>query len=209
MAGAQTAASHTLLLLEERLQRLLFLVEGDDTDDSEQQPTSTSTSSARARLAALDRSLRSLATRSPAIADLLQIHRTQPDLFHTASTYETPSILPAAALAQLVLAHEQLYRTTNAQLTAVNDSKNIPDSSALTKLIGLQMRIESAEAKQMQQAQVVAELRGRSAKIVEKWFKNGVLEMEEKWADWEEQLRDAEILVRRREAAKRREEGGV
>ena len=58
-----------------------------------------------------------------------------------------------------------------------------------------------------EQAKEFAELRARSAKVVEQWYENGVLDMGEKWADWEERLRDCEILVRRNEAAKKREEG--
>ena len=206
-AMATTTATQTLDLLEERLQRLTFLVNGDTAHHNEQQQTASTP--ARARLVALDRNLKSLAARSPAISDLLQLHRTHPDLFHTTSANSPPSTLPAASLAQLVLAHEQLYKTTNSQLTIVNDSKNIPDQAALTKLIGLQSRIDAAGAKQTEQARQFAELRGRSAKIVEKWYEQGVLDMGENWADWEERLRDAEILVRRREAAKKREEAGA
>ncbi|KAK4624079.1 hypothetical protein CLAFUW4_05446 [Fulvia fulva] len=208
-----TTATQTLDLLEARLQRLSFLLSGDGNGDDEHPSTSTSTSTsttpAKVRLAGIERNLKSLAARSPAVADVLQLHRAHPDLFNASSTSTPPSTLPTASLAQLVLAHEQLYKTTNSQLTTANDSKNIPDPSSLTKLIGLTSRIDAAEAKQVEQAREFAELRGRSAKIVEKWYEEGVLDMGERWADWEERLRDAEILVRRREAAKRREEAGV
>lgn len=64
-------------------------------------------------------------------------------------------------------------------------------------------------AKQDEQAQAVAELRARSAKVVEKWYVSEVQGMGEAWAGWEERVREGEILVRRKEAVKRREEGVV
>ena len=68
---------------------------------------------------------------------------------------------------------------------------------------------KAEQQKQEQQAEELAELRARSAVVVEKWYSEGVLKMGERWADWEERLREGEILIRRREAAKKREEGLV
>jgi hypothetical protein len=93
-------------------------------------------------------------------------------------------------------------------LTQLQDF-TVPDPSSATKLIELQPRIDQARVKQVAQAQQFAELRARSAKAVETWYEGGLLGMDEQWADWEERLRDAEILIRRREAAKKREDGLV
>ena len=45
--------------------------------------------------------------------------------------------------------------------------------------------------------------------MVERWYEGGVLGMGEQWAGWEERVREGEILVRRREARQRREDGGL
>ncbi len=70
-------------------------------------------------------------------------------------------------------------------------------------------RIEKARVRQEKQAREVAELRSRSARVVEQWLEVGMLGMSERWAEWEERLREVEIVVRRREGAKRRENGMV
>ena len=110
-------------------------------------------------------------------------------------------------MAQLILAHESLYKTSSVQLSTLNDNSTIPESAPLVKLIAMQTRIDKLETKQMEQAQEFAELRARSARAVEKYYESGVLQMGEQWTEWEERLKDCEILVRRKEAAKRREEG--
>ena len=96
----------------------------------------------------------------------------------------------------------------SARLSQLQET-SIPDPAASAKLIELQPRIEKVRAKQEAQLQELAELRAKSAKAVEIWYEGGVLGMGERWAEWEERLRDAEISVRRREAAKKREEGLV
>lgn len=190
-------------MLEERLARVNFLVNGDDI------PTTASHGHGNAStcLRALEKSLKTLAARSPPVSDLLELQNQLPELFGPSSTQSTPSTLPAEALAQLVLAHEQLFKKTATQLSTLNENKEIPDPSQLSKLIAMRPRMEKLEARQKEQAKEFAELRARSAKVVEQWYENGVLDMGEKWADWEERLRDCEILVRRNEAAKKREEG--
>jgi hypothetical protein len=196
-------AVDTLAMLEERLTKIAFLVNGDQPDNNS---TPSSDASAAARLKNLERQLKALASKSYAISDLLQIHKQNPGLFHPSDPHQVPSTLPPAGLAQLVLAHEQLYKTTATQLATLNENSTIPDPAALSKLISLQPRIDKIEAKQYQQAQEVAEMRLRSMRAVATWHEKGVLEMSEKWVGWEEDLRDFEILVRRNEAAKRREE---
>jgi len=98
--------------------------------------------------------------------------------------------------------------SVSSQLTQLQDLP-LPDSAFAVKLAELQPRIDKAVQRQEQQATEVAELRARSARVVERWYELGVLDMGERWADWEERLREAEILVRRKEAARKREEGAV
>lgn len=203
MAVTRETAADTLQMLHERLARIEFAINGDDTTAEGLR----SNASASARLAALERTLNALAGKSPGVSDIRHLHNSCPELFHPSNAKDAPTTLPPASLAQLVLAHDHLYRTASTQLSTLNDNKEIPDPSALTKLLALQPRVEKIEARQAQQANEFAELRARSAKIVERWYENGVLNMGERWAGWEEKLKDCEILVRRKEAATKREEG--
>lgn len=210
MAASQDTAAQTLSMLEERLQYVDYLVNGDGKTAEAQRrasrATPTSTGSATARLRNLERALKALAAKSYAVADLLQLHKQHPDLFHPTDAQTLPSTLPPAALAQLILAHEQLYKSSATQLTTLNENNAIPDPAVMAKLVALQPRIDKAAAKQKEQLHEFHELRVRSMRIVEGWCEKGVLEMGGNWADWEEKLRECEILVRRHEAAKRRED---
>lgn len=204
MAVMQDTAADTLQMLHDRLARIDFAINGDSDNTTDEDTKQNG--SATARLRALERTLNTLAARSPAVSDILQLHTSHPELFHPSDPGTVPTTLPPASLAQLVLAHDQLFRTTSSQLSTLNENKEIPDPSALTKLIALQSRMEKIEARQAQQANEFAESRARSAKLVEHWYENGVLDMGNQWAGWEEKLKDCEILVRRNEAAKKREE---
>lgn len=203
--ASNAASADTLALLEERIRRIDYALNGNSTA-RDTEPSQT-TGSATARLRTLERTLASLASRSPAAADVLALQRVQPSVFH-AATPNAPSSLHPASLALLVLAHAQLYTSVSANLTQMHDTY-LPDPAAATKLVHLRSRIEKVRTRQDQQAREFAELRARSARVVEQWYQVGVLDMGEQWAGWEERVRDAEILVRRREAAKKRAEGMV
>ena len=205
MTTSQQAAAETLSLLEDRLNRVNYILNGDSEEAVQQQPASKHPASASVRLRTLERNLQSLASSSPAVADVLALQKKHPEFFNPDSS---PESLPAASLASLILAHSQLYQSVATHLSKLQDL-SVPDPGAATKLIELHPRIQKAREKQTAQAEEFAELRARSAQVVEKWYEGGVLGMGEQWAEWEERLRDAEILVRRREAAKRREEGTI
>nr|POF06944.1 hypothetical protein CFP56_31568 [Quercus suber] len=207
---ASAAVRNTLALLEERLGTIQHILHG--SNPSEPSPAATSTDNSPAsRLYAIERQLSSLATRSATVSDVLALQKAHPTVFHSSPSAvndEAASLLPTSALAELVLAHATLYTSTSSQLTTLQ-STTLPDPDGLTKLVDLAPRIANARAKQDEQAREVAELRIRSARVVEEWYENGVLEMGDKWAEWEERVRDCEILVRRKEAVKRRIEEGV
>ncbi|KAK4544664.1 hypothetical protein LTR36_003913 [Oleoguttula mirabilis] len=210
--ASKAVGADTLALLEERIRRVDYVLNGDNTARDTTEPSHT-TGSATARLRTLERTLNSLASRSPAAADILAVQKAHPSLFHptrssTTTNTNTSTDLPPAHLAALVLAHAQLYTAVSAHLTQLHDT-HLPDPTEVIKLVDLHPRIGKAQAKQTQQAREFAELRGRSARVVEQWYRVGVLEMGDQWAEWEERVREAEILVRRREAARRREEGMV
>ena len=196
-------ASNTLSLLEDRIRPLTYLIHGTTT-----LPSLPPSSSASARLRNLERALHVLTSHSPAAADILALQKSHPNIFHPATTTTTAPSLSPASLAALVLAHTQLYTSTSSHLSHLA-STPLPDPASIIQLVNLQPRIARAIAKQEQQAREIAELRARSARVVEQWYESGVLGMGEQWAGWEERIREGEILVRRREARLRREEGGL
>ncbi|RMY65267.1 hypothetical protein D0862_15283 [Hortaea werneckii] len=202
-------AADTLALLEERIRRIDHLLHGHTTLNSslhENDPDSPPPS-ATVRLRKLERSLSSLLDRSPAAHQAIALQKSHPHLFSSSST-TTPTDLPTSTLAALVLAHSHLYTNLSTQLTQLQTTP-LPDSTPLTHLIDLQPRINKLQTKQHEQAQELADLRSRSALAVENWYTGGVMAMGERWADWEERVREVEILVRRREATRRREEEGI
>lgn len=206
MAVGSDTATQTLSLLAERLKRIEYVLNGDSERNANEQPSEPQTGSAIARVRALERTLYNLSSESPAVADILALQKKHPDLFHPSANAEAnPSISPSSLVA-LVLAHARLYQSISAQLPQLQDTP-IPDTASATKLLELQPRVDRARERQLAQATELAELRTRSAIVVEKWYEGGVLGMGERWTDWEERLREVEILVRRREAVKRREEG--
>ncbi|KAK3719980.1 hypothetical protein LTR37_004103 [Vermiconidia calcicola] len=208
MTTSKETAADTLSLLEERIRRVKYVINGHNDWDTEWPPEAQDGGSATSRLRALERSLQSLAAKSPTVTEVLALQRKYPELLHTSSTSDVPTSLSTASLASLILAHSQLYQTVSARLSQLQNI-SVPDPSSAAKLIELQPRIEKVRVKQETQSKEISELRARSAKVVEMWYQGGVLGMGEQWAEWEERLRDAEILVRRREAARKREDGLV
>lgn len=200
--------TETLTLLEERLGRVNFVLNGYPREDHNDSPSKDCNGAAIERLQRLDRSLQSLATESPVVRDVLDLQRKHPEVFGISNSSDVPFTLPPASLASLVLAHSQLFHSISTKLSQLQDT-HVPDSTTTAKLIELQPRLAKAQSRQDSLALEFAELRARSSKAVESWYEDGVLGMGEKWADWEERLRSAEIQVRRREAARKREEGTV
>ena len=199
----------SLDMLEARLQRISYALNGDGEIEDESTRTSTHASldnSAAHRLRNLERQMQLIAAKSPAANEVLKLQSQHPNLFEQATTgAEQPSTLPLAPQAALILAHAQLYSRVSGQLQSLQET-SVPDPTSASKLCELQPRIEKAAARQQQQANELAELRSRSAAAVERWYESGVLGMAERWAEWEERMRDVEIVVRRLEAMKKREE---
>lgn len=201
-------AAQTLDILEERLGRVSYVLNGH-TDGPEQPRASEQTDgTAMARLRTLERTLQSLQSKSPPVAEILHFHKAHPAVFDSAASPTAASSILPSELAEIVLAHAPAFHATSTRLQELQDL-SVPESAAYAKLVELQPRLQKAAARQDQQAAEVAELRARSARAVEQWYQMGVLDMSERWAEWEGRVRDVEILVRRNEAVKRREEGIV
>jgi hypothetical protein len=203
MAVQDAASAYSLDLLEARLHRIQYAIRGKtDTDDELSSPNNAN-GPAVTRLRNLEHRLNLLASRSTAVRDVLRLQAKHPEIF---ADSQTALDLPQDALVALVLSHTQLYQRLSAQLTTLQ-ATSVPDPAPLAKLLELQPRIQKAALRQESQARELAELRMRSAAVVEKWYESGVLGMGQKWTEWEESMRDMEILVRRMEVAKKKDEG--
>ena len=53
----------------------------------------------------------------------------------------------------------------------------------------------------------LADLRHRTASVLQRWYENGVLGQGECWTEWEGRLIEAEKTLRRQEALQAREAG--
>jgi hypothetical protein len=205
MTSSLHTADVTLALLEERLRRVQYILNGNG--GGQQNIATQQPASATARLRTLERALAQLASRSSAAAEALRLQRAHPHIINPSAPVSASDLMPNQ-LAVLVLAHAQPLTSLSANLGHLQDTQ-LPNSTLLVKLVELQPRIENAWVKQEEQAREVAELRARSARVVEKWLEEGALGMSERWAEWEERVRAVEIKLRRREAVRRREEGAV
>ncbi|KAF2862119.1 hypothetical protein K470DRAFT_23760 [Piedraia hortae CBS 480.64] len=190
----------TIAQLEDRLRHVEYAVHGNASDF---QPSSTQP--AISRLRTLEKGLASLAAKHPSVALILELQKKHPSIFNPSPFPDSTDLAPAA-LAQLVLAHYSLVASAAANLAQLESQSAVPDSQAFAKLVALSGRIADAMERQRRQMDEVSELRLRSARVVQKWYENGVLETGESWASWDERLKDVEIVVRRREAARRRDD---
>jgi len=196
---------HSLDSLEARLQRIGYALNGDqEIEDAATTPTSAD-GTAASRLRKLELQMQTLASKSSTVDQVLKLQAQHPHLFTQANSAEQPNTLSLPSQAALVLSHAQLYSKISGQLQSLQET-SVPDPTSASKLRELQPRIDRAAARQEQQAAELAELRSRSAAAVERWYETGVLGMAEQWAGWEERMRDVEIVVRRLEAVKKREE---
>lgn len=205
MAGQDPASAPSLDLLEARLQRINYALNGDNETEDASTTHRPADSTAALRLRNLERQMQLIASRSSAAEEVLNLQSKHPEIFDRTTDANQPNTLSLGPQAALVLSHAQLYSRISGQLQSLNDT-SIPDPTSASKLRDLQPRIAKAAARQERQAIELADLRSRSAAAVEQWYETGVLGMAERWAEWEERMRDVEIVVRRLEAMKKREE---
>ncbi|KAL8653872.1 MAG: hypothetical protein Q9210_001846 [Variospora velana] len=198
----------TLENLQYRLQRLEYFISGSD---NAQEPLEGVISKGRehnitSQLAKLEKTLHSLSEQSPIIDELLQLQAAYPSLFHPSSSDldSPPSTLSIEEISAVVTAHAPLYPLTASRLTSIRDT-SIPSSSLSASLIALRPRLAQLARLQGRQAQEMADLRARSAKVVQRWYELGVLAQGERWAEWEGRMEECEKSVRRLESGRRRE----
>jgi hypothetical protein len=109
-------------------------------------------------------------------------------------------------LISIVLAHSSAYPETASRLSSLKDLP-IPPAASSAQLADLQPRIDVVMKQQEQLEKELEELRRRSAAVVERWVRVGVVGLGEVWAEWEERIKRVERDVTRAERAREREEG--
>ncbi|KAH7342232.1 hypothetical protein BKA65DRAFT_503697 [Rhexocercosporidium sp. MPI-PUGE-AT-0058] len=197
-------ATETIDLLEARLRRIEFAISGQN----EHAPSSTNAASATQRLASLEHSLHQLASKSRVIQELLRLHSKHPDLFQSPNPQDIPTTLDTNTLLSIIMSSASSYPSTSSRLTSIMDVP-IPPAELSTQLIDLQPRIAKLEALQAAQNKDIAELRERSAAVLQKWYVSDVLGAGEAWADVEGRVERIEQRVRRVELLRRKDDAMV
>ncbi|KAH0354999.1 hypothetical protein KCU83_g2455, partial [Aureobasidium melanogenum] len=198
---AHDTAFHTLAALEQRLQRVRFLLYGTSTatdpDTNVETPADTTvTQSIASRLHALQSDFDSLLSNNKPAREIVAL---QPQLQH-----DSPD-MTQDALATLVLSHAPSYQATAARLTSLQDLP-LPDPSSSAALIHLLPRLQRAAHRQENQQQSIAQLRHQSLALLARWYDSAIIGMDDCWTEWEARLMDQEKLVRRAEADKRQDD---
>lgn len=105
----------------------------------------------------------------------------------------------------IVLASASLYHSTTSRLTSISDVP-VPPAESSAALITLQPRIAKVGLEREAQAREIAELRQRTAAVLERWYEVAVLGGGECWAEWEERVQQAERTIRRAEMIRERDD---
>ncbi|PVH86714.1 hypothetical protein DL98DRAFT_450050 [Cadophora sp. DSE1049] len=197
-------ATETIDLLEARLRRIEFTISGQVESTS----TSSNATPATQRLASLEHSFHQLASKSRVIQELLQLHSKHPDLFQAPNPQEIPTTLDTTALLSIVMASASAYPSTSSRLTSIMDVP-VPPAELSTQLIDLQPRIAKVEALQAAQNADIAELRERSAAVIQRWYTMNILGAGDAWADVEGRVERVEQRVRRVALAKRTDDAMI
>jgi hypothetical protein len=220
----EASALATLNMLEERLHRLEFLLHGSSNAVGIPDPAparATQDDTVSTRLAGLESGLHRLSSKHGLVKDILDMRenpgRINPtivlilcedaryrDIFLPAANPRPPSTLDGSTIQSIVLAHASSFPETLSRLTSVRDLP-IPPASASADLVALQPRLEKVQEVQRSQIREVAELRARSARLLERWLEVGVVGQGEVWAEWEERVRAVERGVRRIEVAREKQ----
>ncbi|PMD14212.1 hypothetical protein NA56DRAFT_399078 [Hyaloscypha hepaticicola] len=191
-------AIETIELLQARLRRIEYAVCGQ-VDES---ALSSNKQSATQRLTALEHSLHQLASKSRVVQDLLRLHSRHPDLFQSLSANDLPTTLDTESILSIIMASASAYPSTASRLTSILDVP-IPPAELSAQLIDLQPRIAKVEALQAVQNADIAELRERSAAVIQRWYTVDILRAGENWAELEGRVEQVEQKVRRAALARR------
>lgn len=93
-------------------------------------------------------------------------------------------------------------------MTSIQDLP-IPSAESSASLISLHPRLAKIELLQQSQSEEMADLRHRTAAVLQRWYEIGVLAQGECWGEWEGRVMEVEKAARREEAARSREAGTI
>lgn len=186
-------ATQTIDLLEARLRRIEYVVHGQEYDHTGPEDHSESAS---ARLERLDRALYGLTVKSKVIKDLLQLHSQYPEIFQSTTSPEVPTSLSLSTQQAIILASPSAYNLTASSLTSVMDVP-VPSAESSIQLIQLKPRLAKAKLRQETQTKEISELRGNTARILQRWYTLHILGVGECWSDYERRVQELERGVRR------------
>ena len=117
---------------------------------------------------------------------------------------ETEPSPPLQIMLSIILSYASLISETASRLTSLTDTP-IPDASLSASLIALQPRMNQLAAKQDEQGREIAELRVRTAKVLQRYYEVSLLGGGEVWGEWEGRMERVEREVKRVEVARGRE----
>ncbi|SLM34782.1 hypothetical protein LPUS_03732 [Lasallia pustulata] len=204
------AATETIERLEHRLRSIEYILSGDDEAASvlQQAAARGKGCTTQARITRLENALSNLSSKIPVVQDLLRLHACFPDLFQPVAPKNIPTSLTTPELFAVISSYATLYPTTASRLTSLQDLP-IPAAERSASLISLQPRLAKLELQQQSQARELAELRWRTAAVIQRWYELGVLGGGECWTEWEERMEKIEKKIRQTEVMQAREADGV
>lgn len=100
------------------------------------------------------------------------------------------------------MASASSYPSTASRLTSILDLP-IPSGDLSTQLIELQPRVAKVESLQAAQNSDLAELRERSAALIQQWYAMDIIQAGDSWAELEGRVEQVEQQMRRASLAKR------
>ncbi|CBY02437.1 hypothetical protein IAQ61_007030 [Plenodomus lingam] len=200
MNSYEEAILFTFGELESRVDRLEYLLGGPHKDTSDKPRTIPD------RIHRIERSLQALAGKTSLLDDTHELVSKHKDVLqpqdHDAK--DGPP-LDTSQKAVLVVEHATTFATTASQLKALDDQQ-IPTSDGFAKLAMLQPRIAEAEARQLEQALKISELRRRHGLVNQRYKQIMFVGVGRCWVDYHERLTKALRTVVREEYKRKPDE---
>ncbi|KAJ4309909.1 hypothetical protein N0V94_008704 [Neodidymelliopsis sp. IMI 364377] len=196
------AVLFTYALLESRLERLAYLLDGPKPQGEERLKTIPD------RIHSIEQSLQQLGGKTALLENVKELLTKHKDvLTPPPSTTEDDIPLSTSQKSLLVVERATTFATTASQLKALDDQP-IPTTDGFVKLAKLRPRIAEAEQRHLQQALKIAELRRRSGLLVQRdkqvhWVAAGKC-----WAGYQERLVKGYRALQREEFRTRPEREG-
>lgn len=118
-----------------------------------------------------------------------------PDLFQTTPPTQLPATPDEQTIISIIFSYATAFPETASRLTSLKDLP-IPPASDSAALASLQPRLDKLAAEQAEQTREIAELRTRTALLMQRWLEVGVVGGSEVWSEWEERIEAAERKIR-------------